>query len=115
MIMRMLMGVIMPVLVGMRMHCASRRQIIRSMGMRAFEMIGVIMPTPKMLGTIIGDQETLAMVPAITEDIVIFLTFGGTLILAQAEPFTMGMLFDAFSDHRQGHDTIAGGFEEKAV
>src|SRR5438270_4988011 len=97
------------------MHYASRRQFIRSMDMCAFEMVGVIVPTPQMLWTIIGDQKTLAMVPAVTEDIVIFLTFGGTLILTQAEPFTMGMLFDALSDRRQCQDTIARGFEEKAV
>src|SRR5437588_6909454 len=97
------------------MHRASRRQFIRNMGMRAFEMVRVIVTTPQMLCTIIGDQKTLAMVPPVTEDIVIFLTFDGTLILAQAEPFAMRMLFDALSDRRQGQDTIAGGFEEKAV
>jgi hypothetical protein len=115
MIVRMLMGVVRPVLVVMCMRCSSRWQFIRGMGMRTFKMVGMIVTTPQLLGTIIGDQQTLAVVPAVAEDIIILLAFGGALILTQAEPFSMRMLFDALRDQGHGQDTIAGGLEEKAV
>src|SRR5690242_16616898 len=104
-----------PMLVGMGMHDAWRGKFLRAMGMGSLQVIRMIVTIPPVLRIKVGNQQALSMMPAITEDIIIFLAFGSSLILAQAIPFAMRMLLDSFSHQRRDHNTIARSFKEKAA
>src|SRR5436305_1594006 len=83
--------------------------------MAPFKMIGVIVAPPQVLRAIIGYQQTFPVMPAITKDIIVLLTFGCLLIFAQTKPFAMGVLDNAFRNLGSGQHAIARGFEEEAV
>src|SRR5207302_1547029 len=63
---------------------------------------------------VVGHEQALAMMPAIAEDVVVLLTFGRTLVITQAVPLKMGMLFDALGYNGCGYGTIASSLEEEA-
>src|SRR5690348_14419063 len=77
-------------------------------------MIGMIVTAPQICRVVVRDQQTLSMMPTVSEDIVIFFTFRCPLVLTQAVPFPMLVLDDTFSNERRLQDAIAGGFEEEA-
>src|SRR5579884_4016082 len=97
MIVRMFMRVIRPVSMHMGMHNARRGQFCYRMRMRPLDMVRMIVTGPVMPRLVILHQQTLAVMPAITKNVIVFLTFGSALIFAQAVPFTMGMPLQAFS------------------
>src|SRR5260370_41029331 len=114
MIMWVLVRVIGPVLVRMRVQLARWRQFLRRVRMRPYQMIRMIMTTPQMLSVIVSYQQTLPVMPARPEDVIVLLTLSRLLILAQAIPFTVWMLLDPLSHNWPGHSTIARRFEEEA-
>jgi hypothetical protein len=85
------------------------------MGMRPFEMVGMIMARPVIFMVVVRYQEAFAMMPAIAEDVIILLAPGSLLILAQAIPLSMGMLLDTLRNQRCRNDAIARSFEKEAV
>src|SRR5579859_1263249 len=101
-----------PVYVGM--HYSRRGQLRLRMGMRTLKMMGVVMAAPCILRAIVGYQQALAMMPAIAEDVIILLAFGGPFLFAQAIPFAVRVPDNAFSNQRRRQHAIAGGLEEKA-
>src|SRR5690349_16973282 len=113
--MGMFMRMIGPVPVRVGMHDFRRGQLRLCMGMRPFEMMSVIVAAPGVLWAIVGYQQALAMMPAIAENVVILLAFGGPFFFAQTIPFAVRVLNKAFSNRGRRQDTIAGGLEEKTV
>src|ERR1051326_5474132 len=85
------------------------------MGMRALKVLPVIMTTPQMALVIIGYQQALAVMPAVTEDIVILLALGAPFLFAQAIPLAMRMLLKEFGDGGRENGPVASGFKEEAV
>jgi len=111
------MRMVRPMLMHMRMHLPWGWQFTCSMGMGPAEMTAMIVPRPKMLLYKIRHQQTLSMVPALTENIIILLTLACPLVLTQAGPLTMCMLSQprrhlrppcVAQDCHQG-DTVSGG------
>jgi hypothetical protein len=82
MIMRVFMRMVWPVLVCMAMHGTGRREFLWCMSMSTLKMVGVIMTTPQVVWVVVGDQQALTVMPAISEDVIILLAFGGLLLLA---------------------------------
>src|SRR5215470_12379772 len=81
----------------------------------SFYMVGMIMPAPQVAGPVVGHKQTLAMMPAFTEDVVVLLALGGLLICAKTEPFAMWMSLDEFSYPRGSQHTIARCLKEEAI
>src|ERR1043166_8394190 len=100
---------------GVSMHHTRRGKLLRGMCMGSFQMRRMIMTIPPVLRIKIGNEQTLSMMPAITEDVIIFLAFRNSLILTQTIPFTMRMLLDSFGHQRRDHDTIARSLEEETA
>src|SRR5581483_6392363 len=114
-IMGMLVRMIGPVLVCMGMHGTGQRQFVGLVSVRALKVIGMIMPTPQVLRMVVGNKQALPMMPAITENVVIFLAFGRSLILAQALPLTMHVFLNTLRYQWCSQDAISSSFEEKTV
>src|SRR5947209_17344722 len=102
-----------PVPMRMVMHDTCGRQLFWKVGMGTIQVIGMVVTAPQVLRSIVGDQQTFSVMPAIAEDVVVFLAFGGLLILAQAVPLAMRVLDDAPGHLRSGQRAIAGGFEKE--
>src|SRR5215471_15188703 len=101
MVVRMLVRVIGPVLMHVTMHSTNGREVMRIVSVRSAEMMVMVMTAPEVLRIIVGDQQTLTMMPASTEDVIVFLALRRSIILTQALPLTMGMLLDPFSYERR--------------
>src|SRR6266568_2672722 len=89
--------------------------MIMWMIMRMIGPVWMIMSKPQVFRVVIGNQQTFAMMPAITEDIIILLAFGGLLIFAQTIPLTMWMLLKTFSQLGYGNHTVTSSLEEEAT
>jgi len=89
MVVRMLVRVIGPVLMHVTMQGTNRWEFMGFVGMRSAEMMVMVMTAPEMLRIIVGNQQTLAMMPASTEDVIVLLALRRSLILTQALPLTM--------------------------
>ena len=50
--------------------------------MRPLQVVGVIVTMPQVLRLKVSDEQTFAMMPAVTKDIVILLAFGCLFIFA---------------------------------
>src|ERR1700676_2573927 len=85
------------------------------MGMRTLEVMGMLVAAPQILLPVVGNEQAFAMMPAIAEDIIVLLCFGGTFFFTQTIPFAVRMLDDAFRHQGRGQHAIAGGLEEKTV
>ena len=96
-----------------RVHSACWWQLLRAMGMLSIYMIWMIVSKPAIFGVIVSNQQAFAMMPAITEDIIVLLAFGGLLIFAQAIPLAMWMLLKTFSQLGYGNHTITSSLEEE--
>src|SRR5712692_5588772 len=114
-LLRMLVLVIGPVLVHVTMRGTNRREFMRFVSVRSAEMMVMVMTAPEVLRIIVGNQQTLAMMPASAEDVIVFLALRCSLILTQALPLTMWMLLDPLSHERRCEHTIAGSLEEEAI
>src|SRR5712692_11317787 len=115
MVVRMLVRVIGPVLVHVTMRGTNRREFICFVSVRSAEVMVMIMTAPEVLRIIVGNQQTLAMMPASAEDVIVFLALRCSLILTQALPLTMWMLLDLLSHERRCEYTIARSLEEEAI
>src|SRR5579859_765117 len=104
-----------PVPVRMGMHLSRRGQLLFGMCMRTLKMMGVVVAAPCVLRAIVGYQQILAVMPAIAEDVIVLLAFGGLFLFAQAIPFAVRVLNDAFSNQGRRQHAIAGGLEEETV
>src|SRR6266566_1188537 len=93
MVVWMIMRMVGPVAMIVRVHSACWWQLLRAMGMLSIYMIWMIVSKPAIFGVIVSNQQAFAMMPAITEDIIVLLAFGGLLIFAQTIPLAMRMLF----------------------
>lgn len=103
-----------PVAVFMRVHSASWRQFFWRVGMVAGDMVGMIMAAPGIAGIVVGYEQALTVMPAVAEDIVVLLTPGRALVITQAVPLKVGMLFEALGYNGCGYGTIASSLEEEA-
>src|SRR5450759_382399 len=113
--MGMFMRMVGPVLMRVRMHGSAGGQLLFCMGMRTLEVMGMLMAAPQVLLPVVGNQQAFAMMPAIAEDIIVLLTFGGSFFFAPTIPFAVRMLDDALCHQGRGQHAIAGGLEEKTV
>lgn len=71
-----------PVLVVVGMHRARRRQFTGRVRVRPLKVPRVIVTIPPALRIIVGNEQILAVMPAITEDVIIFLALRRTLVFA---------------------------------
>src|SRR5258708_39659749 len=81
----------------------------------SFDMVGMIMPAPQVAGPVVSYKQALAVMPALTEEVVVLLAPGGLLVFAQTEPFAMWMSLDEFDYPRRSQHTIARGLKEEAI
>src|SRR5215831_17404403 len=109
MIVRVLVRMIGPVLVCMSMHHSRGWKLFLLMGVCSLQVMVMVMTAPEVLRVVVRNQQALTMMPAGTEDVIVFLALCRTVILAQAIPFTMRVLFDALSYTWSRQDAIAGG------
>src|SRR5580700_7949560 len=110
----MFVGVIEPVVVHMGMHGADLRQFFRLMGVHSIEVIGMIVTAPQVANVIVDDEQAFAVMPTGAENVVVLLTPGGLLLLAEAVPLAMLVLLDMCCHLWNGQGAITGGFEEEA-
>src|SRR5260370_1237163 len=115
MAMGVLMRMIGPMPVRVAMHYAGGREFILRVRVRPFEVPGVIVPVPLVVRVIVGNQQTLAMMPAVAEDIIVLFAPGSPFLLAEAVPFAVRVLLDALDDARSSDRSIAGRLEKEAV
>src|SRR5579884_3935600 len=90
-----------------------RRQFPRLVGMRPADMVRVIVAAPEVLWIVVEDEQALAVMPARAEDVIIFLALRRALLLAQAEPFAVRVLFDAVGHLGRDQRAITGGLEKE--
>src|SRR3989442_14667115 len=81
----------------------------------SLDMVGMIVPAPQVAGPVVGYKQALAVMPALTEDVVVLLAPGGLLVFAQTEPFAMWMSLDEFDYPRRSQHTIARGLKEESI
>src|SRR5579875_3994339 len=77
-------------------------------------MMRMIVTGPVMLRLVILHQQAFAMMPAITKNVIVFLTPGSALIFAQTVPFAMRMSLQSFGHFRYHLNMIPRCLEEKA-
>ena len=94
--MRMLVIMIGPMLVFMAVRRTGWRQLLGRVRVSAAEMIRVSVAKPAILGYKIRYQQALAVMPAALEGVEILLALGGALLLSQAVPFQVRVLFNQF-------------------
>src|SRR5579863_637468 len=102
-----------PMVMHMSVHRTGGWQFVCLMGMSPLKMLYMVMPAPYLLWIKISDQQAFAVMPAVTENVVILLAPGRALILAQAIPFAMWMLLDTLHNNRSCHRPIACCLEEE--
>src|SRR5579884_1576376 len=78
-------------------------------------MMGMVMSAPVMLRLVVSHKQALSVMPAIAENVIIFLAPGRPFLLAQAVPFTVRMLDEQLDDLRCGLHPVAGGLEEETI
>ncbi len=71
MVVWMIMRMVGPVAMIVRVHSACWWQLLRAMGMLSIYMIWMIVSKPAIFGVIVSNQQAFAMMPAITEDIIV--------------------------------------------
>src|SRR5579884_4033694 len=78
-------------------------------------MMGMVMPAPVMLRSIIGHKQALSVMPAVAENVIILLALGRPFLLAQAVPFAVRMFDKQINDLRRGLHPVARGLEKETV
>src|SRR6266567_4701460 len=113
--MGMFVRVVGPVLVSVAMHRANGGKLMHFVRVGPAQVVVMVMTTPEMLRVVIGNQQTLAMMPTGTENVIVLLALRCSFLVAQAFPLTVQMLLNSFNYPGCGKDTIARSFEEKAI
>src|SRR5215475_12853908 len=97
----------------MGVHYASRWKFMRGVRIASTQVICMVMSIPPVLRHKVRCQQTLTMMPASTEDIIILLALCRPFVLAQAIPLSMLMLLEQRRHFGYRHYTIACRLKEK--
>ncbi len=102
MLMPMRVFVVSEMAVGMKVRLTWLRQLPRRVGMRCQQVTWVVMAEPTLGCGGVGYQQAFAVMPAVTEQIIVLFTLGLLFLGCQAVPFPMGVLDELICDRLQG-------------